>query len=63
MNLSGAEKLSDYMGKLLREEYGVPDRRGDPQLDRIWADNLAAYEAGQQAQYEFYGMTPPQEGR
>ena len=62
MNLSGAEKLSDYMGKLLREEYGVPDRRGDPQLDRIWADNLAAYEAEQQAQYECYGMTPRQEG-
>ena len=62
MNLSGAEKLSDYMGKLLREEYGVPDRRGDPQLDRIWADNLAVYEAEQQAQYECYGMTPRQEG-
>ena len=62
MNLSGAEKLSDYMGKILREEYGVPDRRGDPQLDRIWADNLAAYEAEQQAQYECYGMTPRQEG-
>lgn len=57
MNLSGAEKLSDYLGSVLRDEIGIPDRRGDPELDRIWADNLAAYEAEKQAQYEYYGMT------
>ena len=29
LNVYGAEKLADYLGKILSEKYGVPDRRGD----------------------------------
>lgn len=61
MNLSGAEKLSTYLGRVLQAQYGVPDRRDDQALEEIWADNIAAYEAERQAQYEYYGMTPPDE--
>ena len=61
MNLSGAEKLSTYLGQVLQTQYDIPDRRGDTELENIWADNIAAYEAEQQAQYEQYGITPPAE--
>ena len=29
----------------------------DPELQAIWAEKIAAYEADAQAQYEYYGMT------
>lgn len=61
MNLSGAEKLSTYLGQVLQTQYDIPDRRGDTELENIWADNIAAYEAEQQAQYEQYGITSPAE--
>jgi len=56
MNLSGAEKLSHYMGRVLREEAGVPDRRDEEKLCAVWEEKAAAYEAEKQAQYEYYGM-------
>lgn len=57
MNLSGAEKLSKYLGKVLTEEYGVGDRREDEQWTAIWQEKIEFYEAEKQAQYEKYGMT------
>ena len=57
MNLSGAEKLSRWLGNYLTEELGLTDRRDDPELQAIWAEKIAAYEADAQAQYEYYGMT------
>lgn len=57
MNLSGAEKLSRYMGRYLTGEAGIPDRRDEPELAGRWAEKLAAYEAEKRAQYEYYGMT------
>ncbi len=42
MNLSGAEKLSHYIGKVLIEQ-GVPDRRGDPELDALWKEETKRY--------------------
>ena len=57
MNLSGAEKLSRYMGRYLRGEAGIPDRRCETELAKRWAEKLDAYEAEKQAQYEYYGMT------
>ncbi len=56
MNLSGAEKLSHWLGAYLRENMGLQDRRGDPELDAIWDENRAAYQAEIAAQYERYGM-------
>lgn len=56
MNLSGAEKLSGYLGKYLSEDVGLPDRRNEEHLCEIWKDKIAAYEAEEQAQYEYYGI-------
>ena len=56
MNLSGAEKLSRYMGRYLTEEAGVPDRRGEAELSARWAEKLAAYEAEKEYQYDYYGI-------
>lgn len=58
MNLSGAEKLSAYLGKVLSEELGVQNRREEETLASIWEEKLAAYEADKQAQYAYYGMEP-----
>uniref|UniRef100_UPI0040567326 SGNH/GDSL hydrolase family protein n=1 Tax=Acetatifactor sp. TaxID=1872090 RepID=UPI0040567326 len=56
MNLSGAEKLSRYFGRILSEELDVPDRRGDEELNAIWEQNRKDYEAEKQEQYEYYGI-------
>lgn len=56
MNLSGAEKLSRYMGRYLTEQAGLPDRRGEADLAAVWREKTAAYEAEKQAQYEKYHM-------
>ena len=56
MNLSGAEKLSRYMGRYLIEEAGVPDRRGEAELSARWVEKLAAYEAEKEYQYDYYGI-------
>lgn len=57
MNLSGAEKLTSYLGQLLVEEAGLSDRRNEADLCAVWERKLAAYEAEKQAQYQKYGMT------
>ena len=56
MNLSGAEKLSRYLGKILTEEMGVPDRRNDEEWNAIWQEKIAFYKQEKQAQYEYYGI-------
>ena len=56
MNLSGAEKLSRYLGRILAEEEQVPDRRGEADLDALWEAEAAAYEAEKAAQYVRYGI-------
>lgn len=56
MNLSGAEKLSVYLGRFLSETIGLPDRRGDEHLNAVWNEKIAAYNAEIQEQYEYYGM-------
>ena len=56
MNLSGAEKLARYMGRFLREEIGLSDRRCETELQEIWKGKIEAYEAEREAQYVKYGM-------
>ena len=58
MNLSGAEKLSGYIGKVLVEDYGIEDRRNEKELSDIWEKKITAYEADRDAQYEYYGIDP-----
>ncbi len=58
MNLSGAEKLSKYIGKVLTEQYGVQDRRNDSVLSDVYDKKLAFYEdmkKKQQKELEQYG--------
>lgn len=56
MNLSGAEKLSRWLGEWLMEHTGLTDRRGEEALSQRWEEKLAAYEAEKQRQYEYYGI-------
>ena len=44
LNVYGAEKLTSYFGKLLVEKYGFVDRRGDAELDTVWAEKVAIYQ-------------------
>lgn len=44
LNVYGAEKLTSYFGKLLTEKYGFTDRRGNAELDAVWAEKLATYQ-------------------
>lgn len=43
MNVNGAEKVSDYIGKILREEFEIPDRRGEAGLTEYWNTELIRY--------------------
>lgn len=46
LNLSGAEKLATYFGKILQEEHHIPDRRNDKIYVDTWEKNVAFYEQG-----------------
>lgn len=56
MNLSGAEKLSLWLGRFLRTEAGLEDRRGEEKLQEIWKGKIADYEAEKEEQYIRYGI-------
>ena len=56
MNLSGAEKLADYLGAYLQREYGLKDRRSDAHLSEIWKEKAAAYDAEIERQKKLYGI-------
>ncbi len=43
LNLAGAEKFSDYFGRILREDYGLEDHRQDPKLSQIWQEKTDFY--------------------
>lgn len=45
LNLSGAEKMSQYFGTVLTEEYKIPDRRGEAELEEYWAGVIERYNA------------------
>lgn len=59
MNLSGAEKLSRYIGRILSKELQIPDRRGEEAWDAAWEEKAAFYESEKEAQYEQYGIDRP----
>lgn len=52
MNLSGAEKLSKYLGAYLINETNVSDRRGDARLSKSWEEKRRLYDMDAQKQYE-----------
>jgi len=43
LNVYGAEKLSHYFGKILVEECGVNDHRGDAEISALWAEKAETY--------------------
>ena len=58
VNLSGAEKMGAYFGKILRDEFQVTDRRADETIASVWAEKCAAYydmEKRQQEELDTYG--------
>lgn len=56
MNLSGAEKLSGYLGEYLTKQAGFCSRKREEGLCGIWEEKLKAYEAEKQRQYQYYGI-------
>ena len=45
MNLSGAEKITEYLGEQLVENAGLKDRRDEKDLAAIWDEKRMMYEA------------------
>ncbi len=45
LNVYGAEKLADYLGRELSTEFGLGDHRGDQEIAAYYAERLAAYDA------------------
>jgi hypothetical protein len=43
LNVYGAEKWTLYLGNLLMTNHGVPDRRGDAELDALWEQRIHNY--------------------
>ena len=43
LNVYGAEKWTVAVGELLKAEHGVPDRRGDAELDALWEQRIDNY--------------------
>lgn len=56
LNLSGAEKLSRYFGRILVQDCGIGDRRGEQELTRQWQEKLEAYWREIQRQQEVYAQ-------
>ncbi len=52
LNLSGAEKVSVHLGKVLQDEYNLGDRREEKELADSWQDKVNFYYDMKNRQYE-----------
>ncbi len=43
LNVFGAEKLTRYFGRILKDTYQIPDHRTDATLASVWEGKVAAY--------------------
>lgn len=43
LNLSGAEKMGSYFGKILRDDVGIAGHKGEADYEAIWADLTDKY--------------------
>ena len=43
LNVYGAEKFTSYFGKILAENHGLADHRGDSELSEIWEERINSY--------------------
>ena len=58
LNLSGAQKLSQYFGQILRQEYGLSNHQTDSKLAQAWKPKVEFYyqmKAEQERDLEQYG--------
>lgn len=58
MNLTGAEKLTSYFGRYLKENYELTDHRADPEYQSVYAEKIQFYdymEAVQRKELSEYG--------
>jgi hypothetical protein len=58
LNLDGAEKFTNYFGKILSNTYSLPDHRKDADLIKIWEEKVKFYydmEEDQQKELGEYG--------
>jgi len=51
LNLSGAEKITRYLGGVLLEQEGIEDRRSEEHLSKIWLEKQRRYEEERDRQY------------
>ena len=49
MNVTGAEKCSSYLGRILIEKYGLTDHRSDEKMSRYWDEVIARYDEAKNA--------------
>lgn len=52
LNVYGAEKLSLWLGQILREKFGLSDHRGEESYERVYEERLSAYETEKAEQAE-----------
>jgi hypothetical protein len=52
LNLTGAEKLSDYFGEILKDKYKVEDRRNEEKLKKVWQKKIDFYNNMRESQYK-----------
>jgi hypothetical protein len=43
LNVYGADKITEHLGKILSEEYGLKDRSGEPELAAAWDEKIRLY--------------------
>lgn len=43
LNVYGAEKFSEFFGKILREEHDVPDARNESETRELWEERIRRY--------------------
>jgi hypothetical protein len=58
LNVTGAEKMSVYFGKVLQNTFGLEDRRNEVDLSRAWQQKADFYYRMKEDQYrelEEYG--------
>lgn len=44
LNTPGAEIFTSYLGKILREDYDIPNHGDDPQYQKVWSEKVRIYE-------------------
>ena len=45
LNVHGAEKAARWLGRILSEDFQVPDRREEAEISRLWAEKVKNYNA------------------